>query len=216
MTQREFGIIGLGKFGFSLGRALSERGQIVVGVDADPEKIKDAADLLAHVYESDAMDKIALKQMGFADFTEVIVSTGHSMEASILITLYLKELGCKRVTVKASSRDHEKVLKKVGADEVIFPERYAAEQLAAKLAVPGLLDYLPLGHNVILKELTVERWAGRSLRELNLTNTYEIQVLAVKAVEDSQFQFIPRADRPLRRGDVLAVVGRSENLNLEP
>ena len=134
------------------------------------------------------------------------------MEGSILITLFLKERGCKNVTVKAVSRDHEKVLTKVGADAVIFPERYAAEQLAAKLAVPGLIDYLPLGTNIILKEFIVERWAGKTLRELNLTNAFGIQVVAVKGFEEKQFVFVPKADQPLNKGDVLAVIGQGDKL----
>jgi len=208
----EFGIIGLGKFGLSLASSLMHHGQAVVGVDSDPEKVKAASEILTQAYQAEAVDKTALKQLGFGELSEIIVSTGHSMEASILITLFLKELGCKSVTVKAMSRDHEKVLKKVGADSVIFPERYAAEQLAAKLAVPGLIDYLPLGTNVILKELIVERWAGKSLRELNLTNSLGIQVVAVKAVGEKHFVFVPKADSPLQKGDVLAVIGRGENL----
>ncbi len=212
MEKREFGIIGLGKFGMSLGQSLRSHGQIVVGVDSDPDKVKAASEFLTQSYLAEATDKVALKQLHFNDFGEVIVSTGKSMEASVLITLFLKELGCSRVTVKAISRDHEKVLRKVGADEVIFPERYAADQLAAKLAVPGLIDYLPLGHNVILKELVVERWAAKTLRELNLTNSFGIQVVAVKTVGEKNFIFVPRADRPLQRGDVLAVIGQGESL----
>lgn len=212
MEKREFGIVGLGKFGMSLGQSLRGHGQIVVGVDSDPDKVKAASEVLTQAYLAEATDKMALKQLRLADFGDVIVSTGGSMEASILITLFLKELGCRRVTVKAVSRDHEKVLRKVGADEVIFPERYAAEQLAAKLAVPGLIDYLPLGRNVILKELTVDRWATKTLRELNLTNAFGIQVVAVKMAGEKNFAFVPRADRPLQRGDVLAVIGQGENL----
>ena len=212
MTRKEFGVIGLGKFGLSLAISLMNHGQAVVGVDNDPEKVKDASEILTHAYQAEAVDKVALEQLGFAELAEVIVSTGHSMEASILITLFLKELGCKSVTVKAMSQDHEKVLKKVVADLVIFPERYAAEQLAAKLAVPGLIDYLPLGINVILKELIVERWAEKTLRELNLTNSFSIQVVAVKAAGEKHFVFVPKADVPLQKGDILAVIGRGENL----
>lgn len=212
MARKEFGVVGLGKFGLSLAKSLMHHGQMVVGVDSDPEKVKVASEVLTQAYQAEAVDKVALKQLGLAELPSVIVSTGQSMEASILITLFLKELGCRSVTVKAMSRDHEKVLRKVGADEVIFPERYAAEQLAAKLAVPGLIDYLPLGTNVILKELTVDRWSGKTLRELNLTNSYGIQVVAVRAAEESQFVFVPKADQPLQKGDVLAVIGRGENL----
>jgi trk system potassium uptake protein TrkA len=212
MARREFGVVGLGKFGLSLAKSLMAHGQTVVGVDCDPEKVKAASEVLTQAYQAEAVDKVALQQLGFGELPSAIVSTGHSMEASILITLFLKELGCKSVTVKAMSRDHEKVLIKVGADAVIFPERYAAEQLAAKLAVPGLIDYLPLGTNVILKELTVEDWAGKTLRELDLTNTFGIQVVAVKGLEEKQFVFVPKADEPLRKGDVLAVIGRGEEL----
>lgn len=212
MARKEFGVVGLGKFGLSLAKSLMHHGQAVVGVDSDPEKVKVASEVLTQAYQAEAVDKVALKQLGLGELPSVIVSTGQSMEASILITLFLKELGCRSVTVKAMSRDHEKVLRKVGADEVIFPERYAAEQLAAKLAVPGLIDYLPLGTNVILKELTVDRWSGKTLRELNLTNSYGIQVVAVRAAEESQFVFVPKADLPLQKGDVLAVIGRGENL----
>jgi trk system potassium uptake protein TrkA len=128
------------------------------------------------------------------------------------VTLFLKELGCKSVTVKAISHDHEKVLRKVGADSVIFPERYAAEQLAAKLAVPGLIDYLPLGTNIILKEILVDEWAGRTLRDLDLTNNHGLQVVAIKGPEDKQYTFVPKAGEPLRKGDTLAVIGNAENL----
>jgi trk system potassium uptake protein TrkA len=217
MAGKEFGVVGLGKFGLSLAQSLVDRGQTVVGVDSDPEKVKIASEILTQAYQAEAVDKVALQQLGFGELSDVIVSTGHSMEASILITLFLKELGCKSVTVKAMSRDHEKVLRKVGADSVIFPERYAAEQLAAKLAVPGLIDYLPLGHNVLLKELVVSRWAGKTLRELDLTNTFSIQVVAIKAAGEQQFVFVPKASQPLQKGDVLAVIGRGEKLvDLEP
>ena len=212
MARREFGVVGLGKFGLSLAKSLMAHGQTVVGVDSDPEKVKAASEVLTQAYQAEAVDKVALEQLGFGELPSVIVSTGHSMEASILITLFLKELGCKSVTVKAMSRDHEKVLIKVGADAVIFPERYAAEQLAAKLAVPGLIDYLPLGTNVILKEIVVEDWAGKTLRELDLTNSIGIQVVAVKRLEEKQFVFVPKADEPLQKGDVLAVIGHGEEL----
>jgi trk system potassium uptake protein TrkA len=212
MARREFGVVGLGKFGLSLAKSLMAHGQTVVGVDSDPEKVKAASEVLTQVYQAEAVDKVALEQLGLGELSLVIVSTGHSMEASILITLFLKELGCKSVTVKAMSRDHEKVLIKVGADAVIFPERYAAEQLAAKLAVPGLIDYLPLGTNVILKEIVVEDWAGKTLRELDLTNSIGIQVVAVKRLEEKQFVFVPKADEPLQKGDVLAVIGHGEEL----
>lgn len=212
MKRKEFGIVGLGKFGLSLGQALRGHGQTVIGVDSDHEKVKEAAEILDQAYQADAMHKAALQQLGFGELPEVVVSTGHSMEASILIVMFLKELGCRRVTVKAISLDHEKVLKKVGADKIIFPERYAAEQLAARLAVPGLVDYLPLGRNVVLREFVVEKWEGQTLRSLDLTNVYGMQVVAMRSRDAKEFGFVPRADTVLQKGDVLAAIGRAENL----
>jgi trk system potassium uptake protein TrkA len=212
MARKEFGVVGLGKFGLSLAASLMKHNQQVVGLDMDPDKVRTASEILTHAYQAEAVDKTALEQLGFGELPEVIVSTGHSMEASILVTLFLKELGCRSVTVKAISHDHEKVLRKVGADSVIFPERYAAEQLAAKLAVPGLIDYLPLGTNIILKEISVDEWAGRTLRDLDLTNNYGVQVVAIKGAEDKQYTFVPKAHVPLTKGDTLAVIGKAENL----
>ncbi len=217
MAVKEFGIIGLGKFGFSLAQALMQHNQRVLGVDADPEKVKSASEFLTQTYQAEATDKTALAQLGMADLHAVIVSTGESMEASILVTLFLKELGCPHVTVKAISHDHETVLRRVGADDVIFPERYAATQLAAKLAMPGLIDYLPLGANVLLQELIVHKWAGKTLQELNLTNAHGIQVVAIRQGGEECFRFVPKANQPLHKGDVLAVIGHGEDIHrLEP
>lgn len=212
MASKEFGIIGLGKFGFSLALALHNHAQTVIGVDSDPDRVKAAADTLTHAYQAEGIDKVALSQLGFGELSDVIVSIGHSMEASILITMFLKEMGCRRVTVKAISLDHENVLKKVGADEVIFPERYAAEQLAAKLAVPGLIDYLPLGQNIVLREFYVDKLTGKTLRDLDLTNKFGVQVVAVKTTGEKQFVFVPKANVPLGKGDVLAIIGQGDKL----
>jgi trk system potassium uptake protein TrkA len=210
---REFAIIGLGKFGSVLGRCLREKGQTVIGIDTDPDKVRLAAEYLSHAYVAEATDKTALMQLGLADCDEVIVSTGHSMEASILITLFLKEIGCKRVIVKAASEDHEKILRKVGADEVIFPEGFAAQQLAAQLAVPGFLDYLPLGEDVVLRQICVREWAGKSLRDLDLTNQFGIQVVAVRKAGTEHFSFVPSPHKPLSAGDLLVCLGPAQAMD---
>lgn len=210
---KEFAIIGLGKFGSVLGRSLRAKGQTVIGIDSDADKVRLAAEYLSQAYQAEATDKTALVQLGVADCDEVVVSTGHSMEASILVTLFLKEIGCRRVTVKAVSEDHERILRKVGADEVVFPEGYAAQQLAAQLAVPGFLDYLPLGEDVVLRQVTVRRWAGKTLGELNLTNRFKVQVVAVRKAGAECFSFVPSPREPLGEGDVLACLGQAQTLD---
>ncbi|MFP4266232.1 MAG: potassium channel family protein [Desulfonatronovibrionaceae bacterium] len=213
MARKEIAIIGLGKFGFFLAQSLVDLGHTVLGIDRRKDNVRRAQDVLTHVYEADAADKTALSQLGVADLSEVIISVGQSMEASILIALHLKELGECRIMCKAISEDHEKVLRKIEVDEIVFPERYAAAQLARKLAIPGLIDYLPFGEDVILREIEVNKWEGKSLRQLDLTNEYNVQVVAIKRKGASRFSFVPQAKEELQKGDTLAVLGNEEDVN---
>jgi len=210
-------VIGLGKFGYYLGKALIEMGHEVMGLDGDEEKVKNAQEVLSQTFRLDATDKQALDQVNAGEMSHVVVSVGHSMEASILITLYLKELGAKSVAVKAVSDDHEKLLRKIGADMVFIPERYAARQLAHKLVKPGLIEFLPMDSEAAIQEVAVDAWHGKTLRELDLTNKRRVQVIARKNVNEEAYSYIPRADDPLNTGDKLILVGREDKLNdLEP
>lgn len=213
MAVLQIGIIGLGKFGYYLGKNLVGMGHQVLGLDADPEKVRNAQSVLTQVYQLEASDKKALEQIRVADMAHVVVSVGHSMEASILISLYLKELGAPKIWVKAVSTDHEKILRRIGVDEVFIPERYAAKQLAHRLANPGLIEFLPMDQQVAIKELTVQAWAGKTLRQLALTNTYGVQVIAYRLQGEKHYSYIPKADEPLRQGDFLVVVGNEKKLS---
>ncbi|NDY56538.1 TrkA family potassium uptake protein [Desulfovibrio sulfodismutans] len=213
MAVLQIGIIGLGKFGYYLGKNLVGMGHQVLGLDADPEKVRNAQNVLTQVYQLEASDKKALEQIRVADMAHVVVSVGHSMEASILISLYLKELGASKIWVKAVSTDHEKILRRIGVDEVFIPERYAAKQLAHRLANPGLIEFLPMDQQVAIKELIVEAWAGKTLRQLALTNTYGVQVIAYRLQGEKHYSYIPKADEPLRQGDFLVVVGNEKKLS---
>jgi trk system potassium uptake protein TrkA len=169
--------------------------------------------VLTKVFEANATDKIALEQLGIAEMGNVVVSVGKSMEASILIALHLKEIGAPKVWAKAISEEHEIVLQKLGVEEVVFPERFAAQGLARKLVVPGVVDFLSLAEGVLVRELEVKEWAGKTLRQLNLTNIYELQVVAIKALQKKHFDFVPKADRVLQAGDVLLILGEEEKLS---
>lgn len=213
MSKRiEVGIVGLGKFGFSLGEALAELGHDVVGVDMDGGRVRHAQEKLTQVFQADGTDQKALEQLGFKEFDYVVVSIGRSMEASILVALNLQELGVKNIWVKAISPEHEKVLKRLGVDFVVFPEQFVARQLAHRLAVPGLLDYLALGEGVLVREVEVDKWSGKSLRELQLPSTHRAQVVAWKRTGERKFSFVPSADVALEKGDVLVVLGDAEDV----
>ncbi|MBI9084152.1 MAG: TrkA family potassium uptake protein [Desulfobacterales bacterium] len=206
------GVIGLGKFGFRFGQTLVELGQEVLGIDSRPEQVRRAQSLLTQVYEADAMDVGALKQLGFPDMTHVLVSVGSAITASSMLAMHLIEMGVDKVWVKAVDNDHARLLKRIGVEHVILPEDMAARQLAHRLATPGFIEYLPFDKGVALKELIVEKWGGQSLRQIDLTNQFKVQVIAVKKPVDKEFRYIPGADDLLETGDRLVVLGRTERL----
>lgn len=213
MDQKiEVGVIGLGKFGYSLAEALKELGHEVVGIDADMDKVRRAQSVLSQVYQADGTDKEALQQLGFHELDYVVVSIGNAMGPSILIAMNLLDMEVDNTWVKAVSEEHERVLNRLGVDYVIFPERFVARQLAHRLAVPGLLDYLPLGSGVMVSEVTVDEWRGRNIAELSLPSTRNVQIVALKRLEADDFSFVPRADTVLREGDVLVLLGKTKDV----
>jgi len=210
--KMEVGVIGLGKFGFSLATALTEMGHDVVGVDTNVENVKRAQDILSQVYQADATDEKALAQIGFKDLQKVVVSTGDSMEASILVVLNLQSLGIEKIWVKAISEEHERVLYKLGVPFVVFPEAFVAFQLAHRLADSGIQDYFGFGKNVVAREILVNEWAGKTLRDLDLTNTYHVQVVAYRKGKEAAFSFVPEADRVFEVGDILVLLGTTQDV----
>ncbi|MBI5556228.1 MAG: TrkA family potassium uptake protein [Deltaproteobacteria bacterium] len=213
----EIGIIGLGKFGFQFGQTLVELGKKVIGVDSNPENVKRAQHVIPFVYQADAIDKETLQQLGFGDLSHVLVSVGDSVSASSMISMYLKELGVPQVWVKATNLDHQKLLLKIGVNEVFIPEHLAARQLANRVAMPGFISELPFAQDMSIKELVVKGWSGQTLRHIDLTNRFNVQVISLKKVGDRKFSFIPKADLLLQEGDTLMVIGYNVALaKLEP
>jgi len=207
------GVIGLGKFGYKFGKTLIELGHTVMGIDIDPDNIKRAQKVFSQVFQADATDKTALQQMGMADLSHVLISVGDSIAASAMISMYLKELGVPVVWVKAINGDHEKLLHKIGVDEVVMPEHLAAKQLANRMAIPGFIEHLPFDKEMAIKELVINEWAGKTLREMDLTNRFSIQVIATRRSRATKFRFIPKADERLESGDVLVVIGHIEQMD---
>lgn len=213
----QVGVIGLGKFGFKFGKTLIEQGVNVLGIDNNHEHVKRAQHIFTQALQAEATSKEALIQMGVADFSHVLVSVGESISASSMITMYLKELGVPLVWVKAVNADHAKLLKKIGADDVIIPEEMAARQLANRLTIPGFIDYFPFDKDMVLREILIDKWAGQSLRDIGLTNRYHIQAIALKKIGEKEYSFIPKADEPLSKDDVLVVIGEMDRFaKIEP
>ncbi|MGM0646541.1 MAG: potassium channel family protein [Thermodesulfobacteriota bacterium] len=206
------GVIGLGKFGVQFAKAMQELGHDVVGIDRHQERVNQAQATLTQAYQADAMDKTALEQMGFADLSHVLVCVGDSIASSSMITYYLKELEVPYVWVKAINADHEQLLRRIGASDVIIPEISAAREIAHRLAMPGFIDYLPFGTDLALQEVIVEKWTGKTLRDLDLTRKHEVQVVALRSANQEKYDIIPHPDTPLHKGDALMLLGKTQAL----
>jgi trk system potassium uptake protein TrkA len=211
--RAQVGVIGLGKFGYKFGMTLLNLGHNVLGIDYDKDNVNKAKETFTQVFEADATQKQALEQIGVSDMTHILVSVGDSISASAMISMYLKELSVQNVWVKAIHEDHAKLLKKVGVDEVIIPEHMAAEQLAYRIKVPGLIEKLPFDPDMVIREIVIERIEQKTLREIDLTNRHSAQIIAIKKSGASKYKFIPRADDNLSRGDKIIVIGDTESLS---
>jgi trk system potassium uptake protein TrkA len=206
-----FVVIGLGKFGSHVARTLFERGHEVVGIDSDSAKVQDLRDSCTRAVVSDSTDPDNLRALDLAGADGAVVSLGEGMAASILVTLYLKELGLRKIVVKAVSEDHGKVLQLIGATDVVHPERDTALRLAHALGARSIVEYLPLGVGFGLEELAAPAsfW-NRSLRQLDIRKRHQVLVVAVK--NGDRLQLVPGADHVVREGDVLVVIGKDEGL----
>lgn len=210
--MKDFVVIGCGRFGQSVAKSLYAKGHDVMAVDIDPEKVQDISDCVTHAIEVDAMDEAALKTIGVRNFDVAVVSIGSDIQASILTTLIVKELGVKHVVAKAQNDIHAKVLYKIGADRVVFPERDMGVRLAHNLVTNNVLDYIELDPNYSVIEITALReWEGKTLKDLQLPTEYGVNVMAIKCGDDINIS--PYAEDVIKHGDILIVIGSTENIN---
>ena len=208
----EFAVIGMGRFGRSVAVTLHQLGHQVMAMDKDEEALRGIADEVTHAIQVDSTDPEALRGTGITNLDAVVVAIGNFIQDSILTTLVLKELGCKKIVAKAVDERQAKVLERVGADVVVHPERDMGIRIAHTLASPSVLDYLEVSPTFSIEELSVsERLAGQTLGQLDLRERYGVSVLLIR--RDGQLMISPGADTPLQSGDVLVVVGENRQLN---
>lgn len=211
--MKRFAVIGLGNFGFHAAKALFEDGNEVVAIDTDRNRVQ-AID--AHCTEAlvlDALDKAALKSLGFEEMDGVVVSTGTKISTSILICFYLQEIGVKKILAKALDEDHAKILGRVGATDIIHPEKDSAIRVSRSLSRPNMLDFIPLADDFDLVQVDPPRkFIGRSLKELNLRAKYNVHVIAIKELVPPNFRLVPPADFVIKDSDILMMLGRSEDI----
>ncbi|SDX35501.1 MULTISPECIES: potassium channel family protein [Salimicrobium] len=204
--KREFAVIGLGRFGGSICRELSEEGMDVLAIDTDEDKVNEFKDIASHAVIADATDENALKELGIRNIDHVIVAIGDNIHASILATLILKELGTKTLTVKAQNDYHEKVLNKIGADHVVHPERDMGRRIAHNIISNNILDYIELSDDHSVVEVKAgSKMRDKSLIDLDIRAQYGCNVVAIKRNRDIIVS--PRATENIKESDVLIVIG---------
>ena len=210
--QKEFVVIGLGRFGGSIVRELIDQGADVMAVDIATERVDEYAAIATQAVVADTTDETVLKSLGIRNFEHVIVAIGDDIQSSILTTLMLKEIGVKKITVKAQNDYHEKVLRKIGADQVVHPERDMGIRIANNILSQNVLDYLELSDEHSIMEIKVnEKIAGKSLVDLDIRARYGINIVAIK--RGNSINVSPPADEKLQLNDVLIMIGADVDIN---
>ena len=203
--EGEIIVIGLGRFGSSLAQTLVELGYEVLGVDYSEEKVQDHADMLTHVVQADTTSERALRQIGAADAVTAVVCIGTGIEASVLTTTALVDLGVKNVWAKAITESHGRILQRVGAHHVVFPEAEMGARVA-HLVTGQMLEFLALDENFVIAELIApEELVGTPLGETDLRAKYKVTVVCVKP-DQGQFTYAGR-DTVLGKSDLIVIAG---------
>lgn len=212
MNNKQYVVIGLGRFGISVAKTLYSLGHDVLAVDSDEETIQGIADSVTHAVQADATDENVLRELGIRNFDVAVVTIGADIQASIMVTLLLKELGVKYIIAKANSEIHAKVLYKLGADRVILPERDMGVRVAHNLVSTNVLDYIELSPDYSIVEIAAPKtWINKTLRELSLRSSYGVNVMAIRKEYD--INVAPAADVVIQPSDIIVAIGSTEDLN---
>jgi trk system potassium uptake protein TrkA len=211
--MRKIAVIGMSSFGFFLCRAMAEHNLSVMAIDSDEAKIDDVKPFVEKAIIADATDKDVLKDLGLSEADVVVVSLGEKIDASILVTYYLRELGVKEIIAKAIGEDHGRILNIVGASQVVFPEKDMAERLANILERSSIMDYFEIAEGYSILEIAPPpSFVNKTLAELDLTNKYNVQVIMIKELVPERITVVPKAAQLIKESDVLVLLGRDEDL----
>ncbi len=210
----KFAVIGLGNFGFHVAKTLFEEGNDVMALDKDEDMIQKIRPHCSQAIIGDATQKELLVSLGLEEMDANIVSMGGNANAATLITLYLREMKVKRIVVKTTNEDHGKILRNVGATDIIFPEKDMAIKVARNLAAPDILDYLPMSGDYIIAEIApITELVGKSLAQLGLRARYNVNVIGIRELIPENFILVPNADFVIKDSDVLLVIGTRKDIN---
>lgn len=211
LAKKQYAVIGMGRFGSSVAISLSNLGFEVLAIDSSEQKIQEVVGSVTHAVSADTTDEEALRALGIRNFDVVVVAIGADIQASILTTLILKDLGVPKLIVKAQNELHGKVLNKIGADKVVYPERDMGMRVAHHLISPNILDYIELSDDYSIVEMKAPIPAvGKNLKQLDIRAKYKCNVLAIKT--DDRMNISPYADDVIKENDILVIVGKNADL----
>lgn len=210
--KQQFAVIGLGRFGGSVCRTLSDLGHEVLAIDMSESKVNEFADYATQAVQLDSTDETALREVGIRNMDHVIVAIGDNIQASILTTLILKDFDIPFITVKAQNDYHEKVLVKIGADKIVHPERDMGVRIAHHLLSKNVMDFIELSPDYSLVEIKAgEKMGGRTLLDLNIRAKYGCNIMAIKSGDNLNIS--PRAEDVINEEDVLVVIGANKDIS---
>lgn len=211
--MKRFAVIGMGEFGFYVAKTLFEQGHEVIAIDINRNQVQAVSNYCTEAIVMDATETQSLKALGLEEMDAVVVSIGTHISSSIMICLHLQEFGVKKILAKALGEDHKKILKKVGATEIINPEMAMAIRVAKGLSTPNILDFIPLAEGFDLLQVDPPReFIGKTLKELDLRAKYGVHIIAIKELVPENFILVPPADFVIKDSDLLIMVGKDEDV----
>ncbi|PWL43365.1 TrkA family potassium uptake protein [Christensenella sp. MSJ-20] len=209
--MKQIAVLGLGRFGESLAMALMAMGNQVLGIDIDEDKVSAVEEELTHVAIADMTDANSLRSLGLSNLDVAVVCTG-DIQTSIMATVLLKDLGVQKVVSKAKNVLHEKILCKVGADQVVFPERDMGVRLAHGIADTNVIEFIELSSVYSLAEVFIlPEWKGKTLMDADIRVNYGLNVVAIRRQGDIIVS--PRASEVMQEGDVMVVIGKNADIS---
>ena len=211
IEKKQYVVMGLGRFGTSVAKQLEANGCMVLAVDRDERRVNNVAEYVTRAMCVDITDEEAILELGLSNFDGAVVSIGHNLDAAIFAVMSAKEQGIPKVIAKAYDETQGKILTKVGADEIVYPEREMGYHLAKNLAFGNFLDAVELTADYSIAEIPIlHEWVGKNLKELRLREKYHVNVIAVKRNRD--LEITPSADKNFVEDDIVVVLGKNDVL----
>lgn len=211
MIRKEFVIFGVGEFGTNVAKTLANSGATVMVVDQDDKQLETIANDVTHSVCADATNPEAMRQLGIRNYDGAIVGIGHNLQTSVLITMQLKEMGVPFIMVKASTDIEGRILAKVGADKVIFPDREMGIRIGNEIMNGNYFEALELSEEYSIVDISVpQSWVGKTLREANIRSHYGVSVIGIRGLEEININ--PPANYTLTGQDVLIILGHNTDI----